>query len=81
MDTKNDILPVLDKVQSWRDKSDKNSVFCLFGEKNCDNGYLYSSTVGGDKVIIAHMIYSEMKKNKDLAEAVKRAVEVYDSEE
>lgn len=75
------IEELISKIQSWRDKSDKNSVFCLFGDQNRKDGYLYSSAVGGCQRTIAHMVYTEMKRDSSIAEAVKKAVEVYNQEQ
>lgn len=79
--SKNDIQQIMDQVQSWRDESDNHTIFCLFGDRNRDDGYEYNSSVGGEQRIVGHMIYTEMKRDKVIAEAVKKAVEVYDKEE
>lgn len=70
----------MDQVQSWRDESDNHTIFCLFGDRNCKNGYGYNSSVGGEQCIISHMVYTEMKRDPRIAEAVKTAVGVYNKE-
>lgn len=77
---KNDIKSVLDKVIAWRDASANHTVFCLFGDRNCKKSYTYNSSVGGSTVILSHMIYTEMKRDNDIAEAIAKAFKIYRSE-